>query len=179
MPNKKAHHFNTHMSIHDHTFVLNNLISYAPAIIITPMTTHSKEEAPGKGLRGGARQAECRLVCWSFCPSPSTGAPEERGKVNLLDMISRDDTIPVMTTKHRKTLQAVFGDPVKANILWADIEALFLSFGAERDEGSGSRIRFFLNGIRATFHRPHPQKETDRGAVKSVRKFLTEARIRP
>ena len=47
------------------------------------------------------------------------------------------------------------------------------------DEGSGSRIRFALNGIRATFHRPHPQKETDRGAVKSVRRFLEEGGTRP
>lgn len=94
-------------------------------------------------------------------------------------MVSHSDIFYAMSAKHRKTLQAIFDDPVKANIPWADIEALFLSLGAERDEGSGSRIRFFLNGIRATFHRPHPQKETDRGAVKSVRKFLTEAGIRP
>lgn len=84
-----------------------------------------------------------------------------------------------MTAKSGKTLRAVFDDPVRANIPWVDIEALFLSLGAQRDEGSGSRVRFYLHGIRATFHRPHPQKETDRGAVKSVRKFLTEAGVRP
>jgi len=84
-----------------------------------------------------------------------------------------------MAAKHRKTLRTIFDDPVRANIPWVDIEALFLSLGAERDEGSGSRIRFYLNGIRATFHRPHQQKETDRGAVKSVRNFLTEAGVRP
>jgi hypothetical protein len=84
-----------------------------------------------------------------------------------------------VSAKHRKTIQAIFEDPVKANILWTDIETLLLSLGAERDEGSGSRIRFFLNGIRATFHRPHLRKETDRGAVKSVRKLLLEAGIKP
>jgi len=84
-----------------------------------------------------------------------------------------------MAAKHRNTLRAIFDDAVRANIPLVDIEALFLSLGAERDEGSGSRIRFYLNGIRATFHRPHPQKETDRGALKSVRKFLTEAGVRP
>jgi hypothetical protein len=83
-----------------------------------------------------------------------------------------------MAAKHRKTFQAIFDDPVRANILWADIEALFLSLGAEKDKGSGSRVRFFLNGIRATFHRPHPQKETDRGTVKSVRKFLSESGVK-
>ncbi|WP_308526420.1 type II toxin-antitoxin system HicA family toxin [uncultured Phyllobacterium sp.] len=46
-------------------------------------------------------------------------------------------------------------------------------------EGQGSRVRIALNGIRAVFHRPHPQKETDKGAVKSVRRFLLEAEIRP
>ena len=81
--------------------------------------------------------------------------------------------------KHQKTLHAIFADPVRSNINWADIEALLMALGAERDEGSGSRIRFVLNGIRATFHRPHPRKETDRGAVKSIRRFLEEGGIRP
>jgi hypothetical protein len=84
-----------------------------------------------------------------------------------------------MMRKHQKTLGAIFAEPVRANIPWADIEALLVALGAERDEGSGSRVRFFLNGIRAVFHRPHPQKEADRGAVKSVRRFLEEGGIRP
>lgn len=84
-----------------------------------------------------------------------------------------------MTGKHKKTLSAIFADPVRSNIAWEDIEALLMALGAERDEGTGSRIRFVLNGIRATFHRPHPRKETDRGAVKSVRRFLEEGGIKP
>lgn len=60
-----------------------------------------------------------------------------------------------------------------------EIEALLLAVGAELSEGSGSRIRVALNGVRAVFHRPHPQKETDKGAVKSVRRFLQEAGIEP
>ena len=84
-----------------------------------------------------------------------------------------------MISKHQKTLRAIFADPVRSNIKWADIESLLMALGAERDEGSGSRVRFALNGIRATFHRPHSQKETDRGAVKSVRRFLEEGGIRP
>ena len=34
-----------------------------------------------------------------------------------------------------------------------------------------------LNGIRAVFHRPHPEKVTDKGAVKSVRRLLQEAEV--
>jgi hypothetical protein len=84
-----------------------------------------------------------------------------------------------MKQKHRRTLHAVFDDPVRSNILWADIEALFKALGAEMAEGSGSRVRVALHGARAVFHRPHPEKETDRGAVKSVRRFLSTAGIGP
>ncbi len=81
--------------------------------------------------------------------------------------------------KHRTTLVAIFADPVRANIALRDIEALFVACGAEVSEGNGSRVRVALNGVRAVFHRPHPQKETDRGAVTSVRRFLTEAEVKP
>ncbi|MBB4233626.1 type II toxin-antitoxin system HicA family toxin [Rhizobium esperanzae] len=81
--------------------------------------------------------------------------------------------------KHRTTLEAIFTDPVRASIAWRDIEALFIACGGEISEGNGSRVRVALNGIRAVFHRPHPQKETDKGAVRSVRRFLLEAEIRP
>lgn len=51
--------------------------------------------------------------------------------------------------------------------------------GAEITEDAGSRVRIALNGVRAVFHRPHPQKETDKGAVKSMRRFLIEAGVMP
>lgn len=81
--------------------------------------------------------------------------------------------------RHRQTLEAIFEDPVRANIAWRDIEAMLKAAGAEITEGTGSRTRIALNGVRAVFHRPHPQKETDRGAVKSMRRFLTAAEVTP
>ena len=84
-----------------------------------------------------------------------------------------------MSKKHRNTLQAVFADPVRTNIAWRDIEAMLKAAGAEVTEGEGSRVRIALHGVRAVFHRPHPQKETDKGAVRSMRRFLTEAGITP
>lgn len=84
-----------------------------------------------------------------------------------------------MNRRHQKTLDAIFDDPVLANIAWIDIEALLIVLSAEISEGSGSRVRVALNGVRAVFHRPHPQKETDRGMVKSVRRFLQEAGVKP
>jgi hypothetical protein len=81
--------------------------------------------------------------------------------------------------KHQATLAAIFARPERADIAWRDIESLLAATGAELSEGNGSRVRVALNGVRAVFHRPHPQKETDKGAVRSVRRFLLEAEIRP
>jgi len=83
-----------------------------------------------------------------------------------------------MNNKQLRTLEAVFTDPVKSNIFWADIESLLLSLGALMKEGSGSRIAFSLNDVDIIMHRPHPRKETDKGAVKSVRKFLINAGVK-
>ena len=82
-----------------------------------------------------------------------------------------------MNRKQRKTLEDLFADPLRANILWSDIEALLEALGAEITEGRGSRVRIALNGVRAVFHRPHPEKETDKGSVRSVRRFLQQADI--
>jgi hypothetical protein len=84
-----------------------------------------------------------------------------------------------MNQKHRRTLEAVFDDPIRSNISWRGIEAMLKAAGAEISEGEGSRVRIALNGVRAVFHRPHPQKETDKGAVRSMRRFLTEAGVTP
>ncbi|MFL5245630.1 MAG: type II toxin-antitoxin system HicA family toxin [Gemmataceae bacterium] len=84
-----------------------------------------------------------------------------------------------MGPKHERTLKAIFEDPVRSNIAWRDIESMLEAAGAELTEGAGSRVRIALNGVRAVFHRPHPQKETDKGAVKSMRRFLTGAGVTP
>jgi len=82
-----------------------------------------------------------------------------------------------MNSKHKKTMELVYKNPIQANILWTDIEGLLVSLGAELSEGSGSRLRVKLNDVRAVFHRPHPQKTTDKGAVNSLRKFLGNAGV--
>ncbi|MGD0006232.1 MAG: type II toxin-antitoxin system HicA family toxin [Anaerolineaceae bacterium] len=82
-----------------------------------------------------------------------------------------------MDKKHQKTLEAIFENPIRSNIPWKDIEALFVALEAEVTKGRGSRVRVELNGVRAVFHRPHPEKETDKGALKSVQRFLIEAGV--
>jgi len=84
-----------------------------------------------------------------------------------------------MKKKHRKTLEAIFKRPTQAGISWKDIEAMLIALGASISEGRGSRVRIELNGEDAVFHRPHPEKETDKGAIASMRRFLENTGVRP
>ena len=85
----------------------------------------------------------------------------------------------IVNKKHRTILELIFKKPIQSNVKWDDIEALLKSIGAEICEGSGSRVRTALNGVRAVFHRPHPRKETDKGALVSMQRFLENAGIKP
>jgi hypothetical protein len=84
-----------------------------------------------------------------------------------------------MNKKHRNTLEAIFKKPTQPGIPWKDIEALLINLGASITEGKGSRIRIELNNEDAVFHRPHPSKDTDKGAVASMRRFLENAGVKP
>lgn len=95
-------------------------------------------------------------------------------RFNLL-LILLIDTIMAIGKRHRETLTAIFSNPVRSNVVWTDIEKLVVALGGELEEGRGSRIRIALNGVRAVFHKPHPRKETDKGALMSMRRFLLEA----
>lgn len=83
-----------------------------------------------------------------------------------------------MNARQKKTLQDIFYNPVKSSILWSDVESLFRALGAHIEEGSSPRVCIMLNGIAAVFHRPYPRKETDKGALKSVRRFLVNAGVK-
>lgn len=84
-----------------------------------------------------------------------------------------------MNAKNRKTLEGIFAEPARAGIKWADIMALFIACGGQAEEARGSRVCVELNGVVAHFHRPHPQPATDKGALRSVRRFLTNAGVKP
>jgi hypothetical protein len=84
-----------------------------------------------------------------------------------------------MNKAHRKTLNDIFLQPVPATLEWRRIESLFVALGAETIEGNGSRVRFVLNGIMATFHRPHPAKEAKPYQVRDAKTFLENAGVKP
>jgi hypothetical protein len=84
-----------------------------------------------------------------------------------------------MSSYHRRTLEAVFRDPVSGTIAWADVESMLIHLGAQVREGSGSRVSVLLNGHRAVFHRPHPQKEAERAMIRRARELITLAGLEP
>jgi len=57
--------------------------------------------------------------------------------------------------------------------------SLFIALGAQTIEGSGSRVRFIVCDVVATFHRPHPAKEAKPYQVRDARIFLENAGVKP
>ena len=81
--------------------------------------------------------------------------------------------------RHRRTLVAIYDAPVRSDVGWKRVEAVLKALNADVTEGRGSRVRVYLGGVRAVFHRPHPRKEMDKGSVRSMREFLTRAGVAP
>lgn len=84
-----------------------------------------------------------------------------------------------MNSQHRKTLEAIFSEPVNGNIEWSRIEALLVAIGCRTIEGRGSSVTFEKDGRKANFHRPHPGKEALKYRVKQVREYLQQLEITP
>jgi hypothetical protein len=77
-----------------------------------------------------------------------------------------------MNSKHRRTLTAVFADPVSPTIKWRAIESMLIALGCRVIEGKGSHVRATRDGVVGTFYRPHPGDETKPYQVRLVREFL-------
>lgn len=84
-----------------------------------------------------------------------------------------------LSARHQKTLQLIFALPTPATMEWRKIEALFVALGAKVSEGNGSRVRFEINQIVASFHRPHPEKEAKVYQVRDAMAFLIAVGVTP
>lgn len=84
-----------------------------------------------------------------------------------------------MNSAHRKTLEAVFAEPINGALEWRRIEALLVAVGCRVVEGSGSSVTFESAGLKVRFHRPHPGKEALRYRVRDARVFLMTIGVTP
>jgi hypothetical protein len=83
-----------------------------------------------------------------------------------------------MNSKTRQVLRKIIEQPERSDIAWSDVESLFKALGAELTEGKGSRVRAALNGVKAVFHRPHPERVVNKPTVRAIRRFMAAAGVK-
>lgn len=59
-----------------------------------------------------------------------------------------------MNQKHRKTLEAIFAEPIRRNIAWSGVVALVQALGGEVRQGDGSKVRLISTVFRLIFTLP-------------------------
>jgi len=85
----------------------------------------------------------------------------------------------IVNNRHRKTLAAIFYNPMPITMIWADIENLLLAIGCKIIEGDGSRVRFIRDETIGFFHRPHPKKEAVPYQIRDAKTFLIKLGVEP
>ena len=83
-----------------------------------------------------------------------------------------------MNSRHRRTLDKLFAEPMPHTMRWSDVASLLGAVGM-LTSGAGSRVHALVNGRPATFHMPHPSNEIRTKTIKDIRDFLADAGVRP
>jgi predicted RNA binding protein YcfA (HicA-like mRNA interferase family) len=76
--------------------------------------------------------------------------------------------------KQRKTLAAIQRRPVPSGVTWVELESLLGAMGYEIMPSKGSNVTFIKDGYFWRYHRPHPRKEVDKGAIAGLVQHLKE-----
>lgn len=79
-----------------------------------------------------------------------------------------------MNSKQRATYEAIFAEPIRANILWKDVVSLIKGLGGKVVHGDGSKVYLLIDKISINIHSPHPQKEMKKYQVKLLREFFAK-----
>ena len=125
------------------------------------------------GLLAGGRQTPISGYRRPLYPSPGC-VKHDFALISHCGII-----LSTMNKAQQKTLSALFSTPTPISLEWRKIESLLLALGSKSIEGSGSRVRFELNGVVASFHRPHPSKEAKPYQVRDAKEFLLQAGVKP
>lgn len=84
-----------------------------------------------------------------------------------------------LSSRHHRTLTAIFARPTLASLPFADIEALMVALGGTVKERAGSRVKIAVGIESWHCHRPHPGKEARRYQVEEARELLLRLGISP
>ncbi len=96
-----------------------------------------------------------------------------------MSLLSIFDSIKTMSSKHTKTLQAIFTKPTVGTLRFSDIESLIMALGGVVREGEGSRVALHLNDVVKHAHRPHPGKEAKKYQIEEIRLWLEAQGVKP
>ncbi len=79
-----------------------------------------------------------------------------------------------MNAKHKKTLAALFAQPIPKSLAYRDVAALLKALDCIQFEAEGSRVVFARETSKVLLHRPHPGKEVKDYQIKKIKAFLEE-----
>ncbi|MGM0599457.1 MAG: type II toxin-antitoxin system HicA family toxin [Candidatus Rifleibacteriota bacterium] len=77
-----------------------------------------------------------------------------------------------------KIYDKIITGPLKP-MKWQDVEGLLIALGAKKRKGSGSSRIFIINKRALTIHKPHPENEIKKYAVKLIRDYLLKHDLKP
>ncbi|TBR42840.1 type II toxin-antitoxin system HicA family toxin [Marinomonas agarivorans] len=55
---------------------------------------------------------------------------------------------------------------------WKELVTLLTAFGFQQLEGAGSRVKFVKGDLSISLHKPHPEKEIKRYALRHIKHIL-------
>ncbi len=85
-----------------------------------------------------------------------------------------------MNRRNRRTLEAIFEQPTRSDVRFAELESLLRALGARKLKRKGSRRCFVLpEGAVINLHEPHPRPELAKYQVEALREFLEARGITP
>lgn len=82
-----------------------------------------------------------------------------------------------MSHKYLHLLQAIYHDPVSANIHWREVESLLTHLGATVESSHGARFRVLLNRQEFFLHHPHNSTTCSKQDIKHLRECLARAGV--
>ena len=98
-------------------------------------------------------------------------------------MKAESESMDGLNNKNKRILERIFTRPIPCDIEFNEVVTLFEALGGrklEKGKTSGSAVALVLpNNQFVAIHKPHHEKDVDRGAIKSIREFLEENGITP
>ena len=81
-------------------------------------------------------------------------------------------------SQHEKLLRKFLEKPIRTDLTYQELETLLFTFGYQKVEGEGSRVKFYRadGTFPINIHKPHPGNLLKRYVVKEIQHILRSLR---